>query len=438
MRLLSRFLACVLFTGVLLAGQTPSAQADDGLTPKERISRIRDLAKRNSGALPALSAYISNPDPDVRLEAVKAIVKIGGEESLPPLIEATRDKDPDVQMRATDGLVNFYVPGYVAKGLTAPVTRGVRQAKSVFTSRNDQAVDLSVAVRPEIGSALADEISGTSTVEVRINAARAAGILRARPAVQAIAGALRDRDSQLIFECLVALQKIKDPASGSALGAPTRDLDERIKIMALETIGKLRSLDAAPDVRAALADARSMKVRRAALESLAMLGISGDRPIFLRYAADPDGELQASAVEGLGRIREPEDYPILERAYNGKNADPRVHLAAAFALTEQGKVDVNEYSPLPYLFENLGLKARSDAAGAYLAELVRRPEVREALIPMIPEGSKDQKLALCTVLTEAQSEDVLPVLTKLTGDHDPDVAVAAAKAIKIVKARQSA
>ncbi len=33
---------------------------------------------------------------------------------------------------------------------------------------------------------------------------------------------------------------------------------------------------------------------------------------------------------------------------------------------------------------------------------------------------------------------MLPVLEKLTGDKDPDVAVAAAKAMKIVKARQSA
>jgi HEAT repeat protein len=415
-----------------------AGQNNDGLSPKERISRIRDLGKRNSGAIPALSAYLSNPSAEVRLEAVKAIVRIGGEESLTPLVEATKDKDPDVQIRATNGLVNFYVPGYVAKGLTAPVTRGVRQAKSLVATRNDQVIDPSVSVRPEISDALAEEISGPAIVDVKTNAARAAGILRARSAVPALAGALRHKDSQLILECLVALQKIKDPAAGAALGGPARDLDDRVKITALETIGKLRTLDAAPDVRAALSDARNIKVRRAALEALAMLGISGDRATFQQYTGDSDAELRASAVEGLGRIREPEDYPLLERAYNEQNADPRVHLAAAFALAEQGKVDTSNYSPLPYLFDNLALKARSDAAGAYLAELVRRPEVRTALIPMIPQGSKDQKLALCSVLAEAGSDDVLPVLSQLTGDKDPDVAVAAAKALKIVKARQSA
>jgi len=181
-----------------------------------------------------------------------------------------------------------------------------------------------------------------------------------------------------------------------------------------------------------------MKVRRAALEALAMLGIAGDRTTFENYAGDSDVELRTSALEGLGRIREPEDYPVLEKAYNEQNTDPRIHLAAAFALAEQGKLDTGEYSPLPYLFDNLGLKSHSDTAAAYLAELVRRPEVRSALIPMIPHGSKDQKLALCSVLAEAGTDDVLPVLEKLTGDRDADVAVAAAKATKTIKARQSA
>jgi len=433
MRLPSRLAACAVFLCLSLTAQT-----NDGLSPKQQISRIRDLGKRDAGAIPSLSAYLSNPNSEVRLEAVRAIVRIGGEDSLTPLVQATKDKNPDAQIEATDGLVNFYVPGYVPKGFTSPMTRGVRHAKSYFANQNDQVIDPSVTVRPEIYDALAEEISGPAIVEVKTNAARAAGILRARPAVPALTGALRHKDSDLILECLVALQKIKDPAAGAALGGPARDLDERVKMTALETIGKLRALDAAPDVRAALSTARTMKVRRAALEALAMLGISGDRTTFRNFAEDRDAELRASALEGLGRIREPEDYPILERAYNEQNTDPRIHLAAAFALAEQGKVDTGEYSPLPYLFDNLALKSRSEAAAAYLAELVRRPEVRTALIPMIPHGSKDQKLALCSVLTEAGTEDVVPVLEKLTGDKDPDVAVAAAKAMKTIKARQSA
>src|SRR3954451_7590060 len=229
MPLFSRLTACAVFTCLLL-----SAQNNDGLTQKERISRIRELGKRDSGAIPALSAYLSNPDAEARLEAVKSIVRIGGEASLDPLVQATRDKDADVQVRATNGLVNFYVPGYVAKGLTAPVTRGARQAKAMFAKRNDQVIDAAVSVRPDISDALAAEINGPAIVEVKANAARAAGILRAHSAVPALTGALRHKDSGLILECLVALQKIKEPTAGTALGGPARDLDERVKLTALE------------------------------------------------------------------------------------------------------------------------------------------------------------------------------------------------------------
>jgi HEAT repeat protein len=429
--LLSRLIASVAVVCLLAFGQS-----EDGFSAKQRISRIRDLGKRGGEAIPSLTEYLSDRDRDIRVEAVRAIVKIDGEVSLMPLIKATHDNDAEVQIRATDGLVNFYLPGYVAKGLTGPVTRGLRQAKSVFSSRNDQVIDQNVTVRPDVAQAIAIEISGSASADARTNAARAAGILRLRTAVPSLLSSLRARNSQLIFESLVALQKIKDPAAGPGVSPVATDLDERIQITALETIGVLHSLQSAPNVRSALTNARSVRVRRGALEALAMLGIAGDRPIFQQYAEDKDPELRASALEGLGRIREPEDYPLIERAYNEGDADWRVHLAAAFALVDQGKVDTSDYSPLSYLFENLAMKLRSTVASAYLAELVRRDDVRKALTPLISQGTRDQKLVLCSVLGESQSEDVIPVLTTLSRDIDPDVSLAASKALKTLQARR--
>ena len=429
---LSRLGAGVVVACLLLLGQS-----EDGFSPKQRIARIRDLGKRGADAIPALAEYLSDRDRDIRAEAVRAIVKIDGEASLTPLIKATRDNDAEVQIRATDGLVNFYLPGYVAKGLTGPLTRGLRQAKSVFSARNDQVIDPSVTVRPDVGEAIAVEISGGASIDARTNAARAAGILRLRTAVPSLVSSLRARDSPLIFESLVAIQKIKDPSAGPGVSPVATDLDERIQITALETIGVLHSVESAPNVRSALNSARSLKVRRAALEALASLGIASDRPTFQQYAEDKDSELRASALEGLGRIREPEDYPLIERAYNEGDADWKIHLAAAFALVGQGKVDTNQFSPLPYLVENLAMKSRSSIASAYLAELVRRDDVRKALATLIPQASRDQKLALCSVLGESGSEDVVPVLNTLLRDIDPDVSMAASKALKTLQARRS-
>ncbi len=429
-----RFLLSRSVAGFAVACLLAFGQSEDGFSPKQRISRIRDLGKRGGEAIPALTEYLSDRDRDIRAEAVRAIVKIDGEGSLTPLVKASHDNDAEVQIRATDGLVNFYLPGYVAKGLTGPVTRGVRQAKAVFSSRNNQAIDRSVTVRPDVAQAIAVEISGGVNVDARTNAARAAGILRLRTAVPPLLSSLRAHDSQLIFESLVALQKIKDPTAGPGVSPAATDLDERIQITALETVGVLHSLPSAPNVRSALTNARSPKVRRAALGALAMLGIPGDRPTFQQYAEDKDPELRTAALEGLGRIREPEDYPLIERAYNEGEADWRVHLAAAFALVDQGKVDTSEYSPLPYLVENLATRSRSSVASAYLTELVRREDVRKALMPLISGANRDQKLALCSVLSESGSEDTVPVLTTLSRDIDSDVSMAASKALKTLQA----
>jgi HEAT repeat protein len=408
-------------------------QNENGYSVNQRILRIRDLGKKNSQAIPALAQYLSDPNRDIRIEAVKAIVKIGTETSLDPLIKATHDNDAEVQIRATDGIVNFYVPGYVAKGLTGPFTRGVRQVKSFFSSRDNQIVDRDVVVRTGVAEALGDVIRGGASMDSRANAARAAGILRARPAVAALGDALRSKNSEVIFECLVALQKIDDPAAGPNVSFLAHDLDDRVQATALETIGVLHSVSSAPDVRSVLREARNMRIRRAALETLAMLGLPDDRAVFQQYVNDRDADLRTSVLEGLGRVREPDDTPALEQAYNEKNADPRVHLAAAFALVSEGKVDTSDFSPLRYLVENLENKGQRNSAQAYLTELCRRDDVRKALFPLIPEATKDQKVALCWSLSASRNDDVIPVLNTLSKDIDPDVSLAASKGLKTVQ-----
>jgi HEAT repeat protein len=396
------------------------------------------LGKTNSSqAIPALEQSLKDPDRDVRVEAVKAIVKIGTEASLDPLIEAVHDKDAEVEILATDGLVNFYLPGYVVKGgLTGPLTHGVRQVKSFFSSRNDQVISPDVTVRQDVGAALGDVVRNGSGVDARSNAARAAGILRASAAVPALLEGVRSKEDELIFESLVALQKIKDPAAGARISFLARDLEPRIQIEALRTIGALHSVESAPDVRSALVNGSNEKIRRTALETLAMLGQPQDRATFKRYAASTDPQSRVAGLEGLARLREPEDYPIANHAYNEQNAGTAVHLAAAFAMVSEGNVSIAEFSPLQYLFENLNSQDLGDRAQAYMTEVCRNPAVRQAVASLVPSGNRDQKVRLCAALGASQSEDVIPVLTKLSSDIDPQVSLAASRALQKVKTRK--
>ena len=197
---------------VLLSSFVAPAQDTASQDPKPRRKAARDLADQGPDAIPKLRPLLSDPDLDVRIEAVKSIVQIDTDKSLDPLIQAARDNDPEIQIRAADGLVNFYLPGYVKSGLTASLRRAGASVKGRFTETNDQVVDAYIQVRPEVVEALGTLARGGSSMESRANAARAVGVLRGAAAVPDLLEAVKSKDSQVIYESLIALQKIRDPA----------------------------------------------------------------------------------------------------------------------------------------------------------------------------------------------------------------------------------
>ena len=300
---------------VVLAFMVASAQ--ETLRSKD----VRNLAKQGSSALPRLQELLRNPDLDIRLEAVKAITDVGTQGSLAPLIQATADNDPEVQIRATDGLVNFYLPGYVQRGLGASLKRVGTSIKGKFTDTNDQIIDPFVIPRPDVIQALEMLVRSGASTEARANAARALGILRGKAAVPDLVAALRSKDTDVIYESLIALQKIRDESAAPGVAFLLRDLDLKVQLAAVETVGLLQNKSSASQLVDVLDHSRNIKVKRAALTSLAMLGEEKSRPVFTRYLHDKDDGLRASAAEGFARLKNPADLPDVGKGVSGRRQD---------------------------------------------------------------------------------------------------------------------
>src|SRR5580693_7298809 len=171
-----------LFLAVSALAQSPA--------PKD----VRIVAKEGQVAIPKLALYLNSPALDTRIEVVKQLTDLGGKDSLDPLITASHDKDPEMQLRAIDGLVNFYLPGYVRQGPAASVRRMGSAIEAKFGDTNDQVIDAFVQVRPEVIAALGKLASGGNAMEVRASACRAIGILRGQAAVPDLLEALRTKD----------------------------------------------------------------------------------------------------------------------------------------------------------------------------------------------------------------------------------------------------
>jgi HEAT repeat protein len=402
-------------------------------TPKD----VRATAKEGQIAVPKVAGYLNSASADTRVEAVKQLTLLGGKDTIDPLIRATRDADPEVQIRATDGLVNYYLPGYVKLGLGATVVRAGASIKSKFSDANDQIIDSFVIVRPEVITALAQLIRNGATMDARANACRAIGILRGRAAVPDLVGALRTKDNNVMYEALVAMQKIGDPQAGPGITYLLRDLDDRVQITAIETAGMLRSTDALPVLRGIVADPRNNKAGRAALAAIAMMPESKDRDLFLRQLNSKDEKMRAAAAEGLGRIGNPADEPALERAWHDEEKMPP-RLGAAFALVMEGQLSVSEEAPLRYLINTLNQASWHNIAYAYLVEAARRKPVLKALYGELETGSIDEKIYLARVLAASGDQSSIPYLDKMSRDADKEVAQESFRALRSLRARLGA
>jgi HEAT repeat protein len=399
-------------------------------TPKD----VRNTAKLGSRAVPQLTGYLENSDVAVRVETVKALTEIGGTAVLDPLIKATHDNDAEVQIRATDGLVNFYLPGYVRTGLASRISRVGTQIKSHFTDTNDQIIDSFIRVRPEVIAALGQLVRGGASMDSRAEAARAVGILRGQAAVPDLLIALRSKDSGLMYESLVALEKIRDPDAGPRIQFVLRDLDERVQLAAIQTTGLLLNRDAIPDLVRLFRDSRNAKVKRAALSSLAMMPDGQSRPLFIEYLRDKDPRTRGAAAEGLGRLRNPADTATIDAVYKDEDkTSPR--LSQAFALVMQGQTQLSEFSPLQYLINTLNSASYAGEAFPLLTEAARHAEIRNLLYKPMETGTRDEKIYLARVLAASGDAQAVPYLQKMSQDPDAQVAGEGLKALRQLRAR---
>ncbi|HTT64705.1 MAG TPA: HEAT repeat domain-containing protein [Bryobacteraceae bacterium] len=423
---LHRGVTLLLFLSLCLAVQAQTAT----LRPKD----VREMGKGGADAIPKLAALLSNPDFEIRLEAVKQIDEIDTQHSLDPLIQATRDSDAEIQIRATDGLVNFYLPGYLKTGFGSSLRRVGTSIKGHFTDINDQVIDPYVTPRADVIAALGALARNGADENARANAARAIGILRGKAAIPDLIQAMHSKSTPVIYESLVALQKIRDPEAAPSIAFLLRDLDPKVQVAAIETTGLLLNKSALPALVDVLNHTRDSKVRRAALTSIAMLPDPGSREIYARYIADKDEKMRAAAAEGFARLKNPADLPMLEKAYQDEaKMSPR--LSMAFAQVMLGKTQISEFSPLQFLIDTLNSAAYHGVAFPFLVELARDPAVRRSLYTPLLQGTRDEKIYLARVMARSGDKNDAPQLEKLSHDPDPEVAQEGLRALKNLQAR---
>ena len=144
--------------------------------------------------------------------------------------------------------------------------------------------------------------------------------------------------------------------------------------------------------------------------------------------------MRAAAAEGYGRLRNPADVPMLEKAWPDEGK-PQPRLSLAFALVMLGKTEISEFSPLQFLINNLDSSAYKGEALPFLIELARDKRVLQALYTPMLNGTKDEKIGLARVLARSGDKTSEAPLQKLSNDPDSDVAQQGLSSLRTLQAR---
>jgi HEAT repeat protein len=173
--------------------------------------------------------------------------------------------------------------------------------------------------------------------EVRLRAAKALGAVGGRAAVRPLLRALSEPSRWSTIRIGDILASMGEPVASELLEEFPR-LSLHARIAALDILGRIRSLQAIPWLRARLADPEQ-DVRARAAHALGQIGDVEAGEDLLRALDDPAWPVRAMAAKSLGKLRYRRAIPKLSAALRDREWWVRANAAEALRLMGAEGID---------------------------------------------------------------------------------------------------
>lgn len=396
---------------------------------KVRRKAASELGKTKSReALQPLLSAASDRDVAVREEVVKSLGLLKDQEAITMLLTTIKDSADSVREESIIALVNLYADRDAGFVIT-------RTAKKVYKSINpfrDQVgndatvIEAYVQVAPMVIDSIADRLVD-SNLAVRLDAAKALGILRARPAIPKMLDGMKTGDANLRIAVLRSLYKIRDTSVDESILPYLNDSDKDVRDETIQTLGLFRSKKALPELKHIYDQNPDTKLRLKAFQSLALIGDESTLDLFQRNLRDPDKAYRQAAAEGIGRVGDASLVEEVSRVFLGEK-DLGAQLAQSFALYRLGRKEF-----LDRLLVGLAERMYYQQPTAYLVEM------GAAAVPDLTRNLNHENAIvrerLCGVLGLIGDSSTIEQLKPLLRDSNQSVASEAALAIRRLGAR---
>ncbi len=371
---------------------------------------------------------LRNPDPKIRLNAVRLLREAKHPEAVTPMAALVTDPIDEIQIEAILAELSFFLVDDVPSRKRVALVVEVRNAGGA-----PAAFDLGPLAAwprpapPELIRGLLQAIDDEHP-RVRLEAVYALGSV-VRPPLDAqwvpqLVKALDHYDPAIRTGAARVAGRLQVKAAGEVLIKALNDSSTPVRYAAMRALGALGEELAI----VALTDQFTFYARGegawSALEALARIGHASSVPLFKARLADKDPFLRRAAAEGLGRSGDTSEIPALEVGAANDGSE-MASAAMAFALQKLGQ------SRVPGLVEFMKSAKMAPQIGEYLIEL--GPSIAPLLVTHLQDPRPAIRGNVALVLGALGGEEARTALEPLAQDRDRDVARAASRAIERIK-----
>jgi HEAT repeat protein len=385
-------------------------------------------------------ADLGSPDAGTRLRAVQLLKTAAFPEAAIPLAALLTDPQDEVQFAAIAAELNiFLVEPVVAKKRVALVVeiRNAVQAEPAFSAGPNAlgARPVPVAVLTGLRVAARDQ-----SPRVAIEALYAFGALATQPSGEArrellraagpdLAAFIGFSDPAMRYAAVRVLGRVfakraQDEAIESTVGdaviTALNDGDRAVKAAAMRSLGSMRYGRGLQSLTDLFTFYRKGDAAETVLEALAQIAHPTSVPLFIAQLASPSAALRAFAIEGLARAGDAAQLPAIQ-AMLEKERDASVTLAGAFASIMLANTPTDQVSDV------LVRPRMREQARRYLVEIA--PGRTGTFAHQLLDSDTQIRVDVIDALGLAADPAALAVVERLTTDQDPQVAIAAERAV---------
>lgn len=388
---------------------------------------------------------LGSPDAALRLRAARLLKEAAYPEAAVPLARLVTDADDRVKFEVIAAELNIFLGRKI-------VTR--KRVALVIEVRDTIAAEAAFSAGPTaLGSRrVPQEVlqalllgARDPNPRVAIEALYAFGTLASSPGGRVrrdllrtsgpeIAAMLGAPDPAFRFAAVRVLERVfatrfgDDPVDttvGDAVITALNDKDRGLRIAAIQTLGVMRYERAAQSLTDLFQYYERGDLAEASLDALAQIAHGSSAPLFGAALTGKRASTKGIAVEGLARIGDRQTLAQIQTALAGER-DEGVLLAGAFAAAKLGE------GSLERLTEALGRPRLRDQARRYLMELAPGHAAGFARLAQDPDARVRADIA--DILGLARDPAALPIVESMATDRDPNVALAAERAVAWLRA----